>query len=195
MKTLSFMPSMARAWALGCKSKTRRVIKPQPKVVHAIYPDWSIDTNHIFEDGDQRIHCPYGRAGDVLTLLTTWATESKYDKIAPSRLPQDARIWSYFESEAKLDWCGRLRRGAFLPSRFRHLMPQVELVGLDVERVQEITLGDIVCEGVIMPSERMSVFEQFRRWEQLWDSINAKRGFGWDANPWVWVIEFKMVQS
>ena len=28
----------------------------------------------------------------------------------------------------------------------------------------------------------------------LWDSINAKRGFGWDVNPWVWVIEFKKVE-
>ena len=27
----------------------------------------------------------------------------------------------------------------------------------------------------------------------LWDSINAKRGYGWDVNPWVWVVEFKRV--
>lgn len=27
----------------------------------------------------------------------------------------------------------------------------------------------------------------------LWDNINAKRGFGWDANPWVWVVEFRRV--
>ena len=26
----------------------------------------------------------------------------------------------------------------------------------------------------------------------LWDSINAKRGYGWDTNPWVFVIEFKL---
>ena len=29
-----------------------------------------------------------------------------------------------------------------------------------------------------------------RMFRHLWDSINAKRGFGWDANPWVWVVEF-----
>ena len=28
-------------------------------------------------------------------------------------------------------------------------------------------------------------------WETLWDSINKKRGFGWDKNPFVWVVEFE----
>ncbi|MGP8269086.1 MAG: single-stranded DNA-binding protein [Terracidiphilus sp.] len=30
---------------------------------------------------------------------------------------------------------------------------------------------------------------------ELWDSINAKRGYGWDVNPWVWVVSFQRVQS
>jgi hypothetical protein len=29
----------------------------------------------------------------------------------------------------------------------------------------------------------------------LWDSLNKKRGYGWDVNPWVWVIEFKKVEQ
>jgi hypothetical protein len=29
----------------------------------------------------------------------------------------------------------------------------------------------------------------------LWNSINKKRGFGWDVNPWVWVVEFKVISS
>ena len=28
---------------------------------------------------------------------------------------------------------------------------------------------------------------------KLWNSINAKRGFSWDANPWVWVVEFELI--
>jgi hypothetical protein len=28
----------------------------------------------------------------------------------------------------------------------------------------------------------------------LWDSINAKRGYGWDVNPWVWVVTFKRIE-
>ena len=29
----------------------------------------------------------------------------------------------------------------------------------------------------------------------LWNSINAKRGYSWDKNPWVWVIEFEKVTA
>lgn len=28
----------------------------------------------------------------------------------------------------------------------------------------------------------------------LWDSINKKRGFGWEVNPWVWVVDFKVIE-
>jgi hypothetical protein len=30
---------------------------------------------------------------------------------------------------------------------------------------------------------------------KLWDELNAKRGYGWDKNPWVWVIEFEKVEK
>jgi hypothetical protein len=32
------------------------------------------------------------------------------------------------------------------------------------------------------------------RQQNTWDRINVKRGLGWDANPWVWVLEFKQVE-
>jgi hypothetical protein len=31
-------------------------------------------------------------------------------------------------------------------------------------------------------------------YSSLWEKINAKRGYGWDTNPWVWVIEFRKVE-
>jgi hypothetical protein len=30
---------------------------------------------------------------------------------------------------------------------------------------------------------------------KLWNSINAKRGYSWESNPWVWVIEFKRIEE
>jgi hypothetical protein len=58
----------------------------------------------------------------------------------------------------------------------------LEITAVRVERLQDISASDAKSEG----EER----EGFKR---LWDSENAKRGFGWEVNPWVWVIEFKTV--
>jgi len=75
----------------------------------------------------------------------------------------------------------------------------LEVTAVRVERLQEITEGDAISEGMsddlikkeFPPSEcfrKPTARESFRI---LWDHLNAKRGFGWDVNPFVWVIEFK----
>ncbi len=98
-----------------------------------------------------------------------------------------------------------------------------------VERVQDITVGGILAEGVTVeippllkkegpPKDYQKLTQKqkdklvgavaratymaqcdytdrlFAAWIKLWDSINAKRGFGWDVNPWLWVIEFKEIK-
>lgn len=83
----------------------------------------------------------------------------------------------------------------------------LEVVSVRVERVQDISEEDAVAEGCngytiwgpvpgeswrTEPKEDVSAIDKFAT---LWDSINAKRGFSWDINPWVWVVEFKRVDS
>jgi hypothetical protein len=84
----------------------------------------------------------------------------------------------------------------------------LEIVNVRVERVQEISEVDAKAEGVFQFSSlgiygydkngtpgkhcRDSAVETYKR---LWDSINAESGFGWDVNPWVWVVEFKRVNQ
>jgi hypothetical protein len=54
-----------------------------------------------------------------------------------------------------------------------------------VERLQSISEEDARAEGV----------EPYGHiFERLWDSINAKRGYGWDVNPWVWVVSFEVME-
>lgn len=74
-----------------------------------------------------------------------------------------------------------------------------------VERVQDISEEDAIAEGVDEFSDGKqgliylfngdSTREPLRAFEWPWDSINAKRGYGWDKNPWCWCVEFKVVKS
>ena len=67
----------------------------------------------------------------------------------------------------------------------------LEIVNVRVERLQEISVVDCGAEGMEFANE-VPIKERYKR---LWNDINAKRGFGWDKNPWVWVIEFERIKT
>lgn len=72
----------------------------------------------------------------------------------------------------------------------------LEVTGVRVERVQEISREGAIAEGC--PAEFCDLVKAHdyapRNWfSTLWDSLNESRGFGWDKNPWVWVVEFKVL--
>jgi hypothetical protein len=48
-----------------------------------------------------------------------------------------------------------------------------------------------VCEDCAGEG-RFSSYSNFRN---LWDSLNASRGYGWNVNPWVWAITFRRVEG
>ena len=50
---------------------------------------------------------------------------------------------------------------------------------------------DARAEGIYPIDEEHDVLGSFI---DLWDSINAKRGYSWESNPWVWVVEFSKVE-
>lgn len=68
----------------------------------------------------------------------------------------------------------------------------LEITEVRVERLQEITESDALAEGCSpLPREEENMTEPATiEFEELWDFLNAKRGYGWDTNPWVWVIKF-----
>ena len=73
----------------------------------------------------------------------------------------------------------------------------LEVTGVRIERVQEIGADDAIAEGInineamALPTDPDSAACGI--FSGLWDSINAKRGYSWDTNPWVWAIRFKRV--
>ena len=79
----------------------------------------------------------------------------------------------------------------------------LEITDVRVQRIGEITEEDAQAEGVVedgslcyMNDARSHQHLDARnRFACLWDSINAKRGYGWDTNPWVWAISFRRLAA
>jgi len=83
----------------------------------------------------------------------------------------------------------------------------LEVTGVRVDRVQEISDEDAMTEGIggesIKDGMRWNNYTTgnytFRRpsnsFATLWQSINDKRGYSWESNPYVWVVEFEKKAS
>lgn len=205
-----FSGEMVRAILDGRKTVTRRVIKPQP--TFAEQPRWSFGDGHSGkgwyccedeypDEGSIFWGCPYGQPGDLLVPLTTWAALRSYDYLRPLALPEKTNIWTYWSSDTKPAWAGKLRPGRFLPTRFRHLLPRLENSGVSVEQVQDISDADVIAEGV--EQQHIDKHREFFHpddvhglaFAELWNSINVRRGYGWDVDPWVWVVRFKQTET
>lgn len=207
-----FSTEMVRAILENRKSQTRRIAKFEPLepglnldfsglkagyyCTNAPNSGWvlySRDGTGTWNQRTKRLFCPYGQPGDRLILLCTWAAPKEYDKVKPSRLPKDVQIWSLFDGE-KPEWAGRLRPGRFMPKWMRSQMPKGEILDIRVERIQDITEGDAEAEGVdpmtVLPGDQDCYIGTFAL---LWQELNFKRGFGWEANPWVWAIRFNVL--
>ena len=161
-----FSGEMVRAILEGRKTQTRRVIKPQPL--------WVGDPNVAFKTHSANpkgiINCPYGQPGDRLWVRETFAG-TKNTGFA-YRATDTAYGHKWRPSIFMPHWASRIN---------------LEVVSVRVERVQDISIEDAYDEGMEWGDQGCGVLE----FKNLWDSINLKRGYGWDANPWVWVIEFK----
>lgn len=123
--------------------------------------------------------------------------------------------WREFGSRPNTAVPGRYRHARFMPRWAARTL--LEITGVRVERVQNMQgqspypgESDALAEGInrIHHGDGAYYYSAFRdephpkNWcdptdafRELWDSINAKRGFGWDANSWVWVIEFRTVEA
>jgi hypothetical protein len=92
-------------------------------------------------------------------------------------------------------WNGKWNPSIHMPKRFARIWLQVEDVR--VERVQEITGYGAREEGVELDETRRHWYSCVPSYKEsfqtLWDSIYAARGFGWERNPWVWVVTFCVV--
>jgi hypothetical protein len=210
-RPILFSGEMVRAILEGRKTRTRRVIKPgkyfrtQCKW-YGPHPNggwWGVDMPDgitpnqygVLAGNEMGFPCPYGVQGDRLWVRETWRPcecQRCNANFSHGALP-------IHEAEYRSDgndphgW----RPSIHMPRWASRIT--LEVVKVRVERVQEISLNDCESEGSgyclngnyeFSLKDEVPYHANFRR---LWDSINAKRGYGWDVNPWVWVVEFKVI--
>jgi len=170
-----FNGEMVRAILDGGKTQTRRPANPSTANL--------LDLQAQYPHKKYNISCPFGEVGDRIWVRETWA---RYN------IDQDSHDMAY-RATPPGDWPeeGRWRTSIHMPRWASRLM--LEITGVRVERLQAITLGDVCKEiGCGLYDFRPATYG-FQVWEELWKSIYGEGS--WQANPWVWVIEFKRIEG
>ncbi len=175
---------------------------------------WGYELQSAVDDTDwYNLKCPYGVPGDLLWVRETlirWCESLSldYPYYAADKTPVVQNKYANVYEGIRLSWLwnGNTRSSIYMPKWACRLWLRVKSVR--VERVQEITGEDCIEEGAadgtglnmrLSTSDNtpfhMQRLELARNdFRDLWDSINKDRGFGWDVNPWVWVVEFEKEQ-
>lgn len=175
-RPILFSGEMVRAILEGRKTQTRRVIRDN---LLSRFDDLNLDSysdrNPSYETECGQLVlmtdlCPYGQVGDRLWVRETWA-------YCPYRDCFFYRADNFSEDKFKWKPSIHMIRAA---SRIT-----LEITGVRVERLQDISEEDAIAEGMNPELPRA-------KFRFLWESINGKGS--WNLNPWVWVIEFKQTQ-
>jgi len=241
VRPILFSGPMVRALIDGRKTQTRRVLKPQLECTsHAMWPD-SPDTKPSIDDDG--LHCGVCGAGielahhrksgvrgiplrfapgDVLWVRETWGVHSGpgvlcCEEDEPNvkrkcggwtpvifRATTEGQAWGMYGPP---QW----RPSIHMPRRASRLT--LEVTGVKVERLQDISEADAMAEGVcqfcedsdrpgswtgLSPDDRAGMVRAMygspaRAYQHLWEIINGAGS--WDANPWVVAVSFRVHQQ
>ena len=222
IKPILFNTEMIRAILAGRKTVTRRLVKPQPKSKLCYtfagsdcgtwgYPsktaheswgeEYRLPDNITKEDFGKRWNPPY-HTDDVLYVRETWAP------IYPGK--ESNEVCGYIYKEDSLEeydnrypdgedyqWGGKWRPSIHMPKEAARIW--LKVTDVRVERLQEITEEQIGRDGVEVEYPHMLNGEEKRyAFSTLWNSTVKKSDldrYGWNANPWVWVIEFERCEK
>lgn len=186
-----FSAPMVRALLNCTKSQTRRVVKDNegPNLPSEIQEERELLG---------KPYCPYGQPGDRLYVRETW----QHSNYPYGPLDKGCSIFyraDYWDDPHGMDG-ERSPEGKYRDWKPSIHMPRwasrilLEIVSVRVERLQDISEADALAEGV---SPDMGLCWQSGddtprgMFGELWESINGPGS--WDANPWVWVVEFKVL--
>lgn len=206
IKSIIFNTDMVKAILDGHKTVTRRVIKPQPigRICYCMagykHGSWSYPGSDTYKYWGDKWKLPEGLSNKERNCH--WTPPCHTDDILYVR-----ETWEYIEETnddgfyiyaANCDdpenW--RWRPSIHMPKEAARIFLRV--TDVRVERLQDMKMSDIQAEGVVPVSVNGGHWQQWQRdyMKPVWDKTIKNRGrYGWDANPWVWVIEFERCEN
>jgi len=190
----------------GKKTMTRRVMKPQPSSLPVLCPNVTSKGQPSWVSkhsaGSLIQLCPYGQPGDRLWVKEAYINNKKPLYKADFKPLDAAGILGLYSD--KSHWGNPM----YMPKAISRI--RLEILSICVERLQDISEDAAKAEGAeakrwgelkyaplsllggkgsVLPSDPRYRYGFY----ELWDSINAKRGYSWGTNPWVWVISFRRI--
>lgn len=196
IKPILFNTEMVRAILDGRKDATRRIVKgfiPDDAVwgYTAFTPKGYISCRGTFADGYGGIFFKLPcEPGDTLYVRETWCDDRQFTREAtPGR---------YFYKASEEDgFTVKWHPSIHMPKEAARIW--LKVTDVRVERLQEITSEQISREGVEVEYPHVLNGEEKRyAFSTLWNSTIKKSDidrYGWDASPWVWVIEFERCEK
>lgn len=204
-RPIIFSGPMVRAILDGRKTQTRRVVKlPKAKGLEFRWSNAHADpgvgggaymhvefryVEDLWEGCCHRIYCPYGEIRDRLWVRETWGV---YDGREGTNSVE-------YKADNQPKSVGRWRPSIHMPRWASRIT--LEITGIRVERLQDISEKDAKAEGVERLSDGFHDYsgeldgqlgQATTSFCTLWQSIHGP--YSWNANPWVWVVEFRRVK-
>lgn len=193
-KPILFNTEMVRAILDGRKTVTRRTVKQD------VWENFVCEEEKVINYYDSKtdiLRAPTYKAkyqaDDYLYVRETWSTwtDGYVYKAWTSPFPQPGRYNDEF-----MTWHPSIH----MPKEAARIFLRV--TDVRVERLQDISGHVVLAEGVDNGKSNPAMgirWENMQRtaFSELWDSTISKKDlgkYGWNANPWVWVIEFERVE-
>jgi hypothetical protein len=211
---------MVRALRDGSKTQTRRAtglafVNENPGCWLRQWVPAQDGKHWLFTCGDDsvQLRCPYGVEGDRLWVRETMRSTNDGDDYAWHYAADGEPLDFSYETEAGYDLAEAMRPikkpcvvSIHMPRAASRLL--LEITAVRVERVQAISIADAKAEGIeidhsgdwgngykdyLCKDGSVSFGSAVASYESLWASINGPAS--WAANPWVWVVEFKVLEG
>ena len=191
-KPILFSTEMVQALLEGRKAVTRRdpfQMPPDYTILKGLYRDGKRRLCAIFRaDDDPTTEAVYARydIGDILWVRETW-------NCLPIPEPLRGTNKTYWYKADGAEPEDKWRPSIHMPWEAARIFLRV--TGVRVERLRDMVLGDVLMEGITEADTYESTWD---RWHQTWNSTIKPKdlgSYGWEANPWVWVISFERIDK